>query len=136
MHRWHDALHYVLFFIFGDDGRTRAYRRQFDTTLKDFIAYRLMVHDSTRVAAIPAFKLTAAIAEVEEEKNDNENASRESEATLTRFPVIHYGRALFQPYLAELDARLEDDRLLYLRFHQNQLHIDRYNGLFRCHGQQ
>ncbi len=45
MHRWHDALHYVLFFIFGDDGWTAAYRRQFDATLKDFMAYRLMFHD-------------------------------------------------------------------------------------------
>ena len=59
----------------------------------------------------------------EEEKSDDV-------MSLTRFPVIHYGRALFQQYLVDLGARLDDNRLNYVRFHQEKLHIERYNGLY------
>ncbi|PAA56554.1 hypothetical protein BOX15_Mlig008917g4 [Macrostomum lignano] len=46
-----------------------------------------------------------------------------------QFSVLHYGRRLFQQYLVDMCAKIEAERLLYLRTHQQDLRSETYSGL-------
>lgn len=46
-----------------------------------------------------------------------------------QFNVLHHGRRLFQQYLVDMAAKIESERLLYLRTHQEDLRSETYSGL-------
>lgn len=43
--------------------------------------------------------------------------------------LLHYGRRLFQQYLVDMCAKIESERLLYIRTHQTDLRSETYSGL-------
>ncbi|PAA61494.1 hypothetical protein BOX15_Mlig031738g1 [Macrostomum lignano] len=43
--------------------------------------------------------------------------------------LLHHGRRLFQQYLVDMCAKIESERLLYLRTHQSDLRSETYSGL-------
>ncbi|PAA61503.1 hypothetical protein BOX15_Mlig008126g1, partial [Macrostomum lignano] len=43
--------------------------------------------------------------------------------------VFHHGRRLFQLYLVDQAAKIEAERLSYLRLHQEDLRSETYSGL-------
>jgi hypothetical protein len=45
------------------------------------------------------------------------------------YSVLHHGRRLFQQYAVDMYAKIEGDRLNYLRFNQKELRADLYQGL-------
>ncbi|CAG8590897.1 6099_t:CDS:1, partial [Dentiscutata heterogama] len=43
--------------------------------------------------------------------------------------MLHYGGQLFQQYVVDNYVKIESERLNYLRFNQDKLHKEHYQGL-------
>jgi hypothetical protein len=105
-HQFYDALHYVLFYPYGDrswhigickDGSNKT------ITMREFYAYRLMQRVPTEWN-IPRYL------------NSEE------------FPTILLGARLFQQFAVDTYAKIEHCRLDYQRLNQTKLRADLYQG--------
>ena len=118
-HQAYDALHYVLFFPYGDSSWTinippaANCKKRKRISMREFYAHRIMQR-------VPPM-LTKSNDLL---KNENDNV----------FPTIHFGQKLFQQYIVDNASKIEQERLNFYKDEkvQQKLRIEHADDVFKC----
>jgi len=111
-HSFYHALYYVLFMPHAYLGWSLKYKdrgisKNKRISLRDFSAHRLMFRPQGTTAQHFSSATTA----------------------LEYFPILQYGRRMFQAYIVDEAVRIEDDRLKWIYLNQSTIRADLYQGL-------
>ena len=121
LNQHYDPLHYVVMFPYGDTGfhtgieycdgafgYNHESAKRKTMSLREFYAHRIMY------------------------RKPFNNCIHDALSHIDRFPSILLSRRLFQQYLVDMYAKIEQSRLNYAFMNQTQLRTDCYNGLNDC----